>query len=86
VHAGQMTAGNMADFVREDADDFAGRIRLHQKAGMDENSLATGDECVEIVVVDDMYAHGSRIEACGFEEWRHIDPDGIFDLSIANKP
>ena len=47
AHARQMPAGDVAGFVGEHADHLVRRVRLHQRAGIDEDAAAVGDEGVE---------------------------------------
>ena len=53
AHARQMSAGDVPGFVGEHADDLIRRLRLHQRAAVDEDAVAVGDEGVERTVVDD---------------------------------
>ena len=48
-----MTAGDVAGLVGEHADHLIRRIRLHDRAGIDEDAPAVGDEGVEGAAVDD---------------------------------
>ena len=47
MHAGQVAAGNMAGFVRDDANQLVRTVGCQQKAGMEENLLTASDECVQ---------------------------------------
>jgi len=47
-----MTAGQMAGFVRQHPDDLVRRLRLHQGAVIDEDTVTVGDEGVEYRLVD----------------------------------
>ena len=53
AQARQMAAGNVAGLVGEHADHLVRRLRLHQRAGIDEDAPAVGDEGVEGAAVDD---------------------------------
>ena len=48
-----MAAGDVAAFMRHDADQLVGRLGPHDQAGVDEDALAARDESVERVVLDD---------------------------------
>ena len=48
-----MPAGDVAGLVREHADDLVRRLRIHQRAGIDEDAAAVGHEGVEGALVDD---------------------------------
>jgi len=75
----------VAGFVGDDPDDLAGVGALHQKAGVEEQFLAAGDESVEGGVIDDVNLDRRRIEAGRLEHWRRKNPDGIFDLGVADE-
>ena len=60
-----MAAGDMAGFVRQHADDLVRRLRIHQRAGIDEDALGVDDEGVEGAVVDDDDADVALAEAGG---------------------
>ena len=47
AQARQVPAGDVAGLVREHADHLVRRVRLHQRAGIDEDAPAVGDERVE---------------------------------------
>ena len=47
AQARQVTAGDVAGFVREHADHLVRRVRVHERAGVDEDAPAVGDEGVE---------------------------------------
>ena len=84
IEARQMTAGDMAGFVRHDADDLVGPVGAHQRAGVHEQILAAGDEGVERRIVDDIDMHRLGIEAGDDEDWRRISADGVLDLGVAD--
>ena len=48
-----MPAGEVAGLVRQHADDLIRCIRLHDRAAVDEDAAAVGDEGVEGDIVDD---------------------------------
>ena len=49
----QMAAGDVAGLVRQHADDLVRRLRVDQRAGIDEDAAAVSDEGIEGAVVDD---------------------------------
>ena len=50
----QVTAGDMAGLVRDDADHLVRRVRYHERSGMHEHVVAIDDEGVEVLVVDEV--------------------------------
>ena len=85
LHAHQMPAGDMAAFMRHDADQLVRRLGPHDQAGVDEDALATRHESVERVVLDDHDLDAVGIEA-GRPPDRHGErADGVLDLGVADE-
>ena len=57
LHAGQMAAGDMTGFVGQNADHLIRCLRLAQKAGIDEDALATGHEGINARIIDKVDMH-----------------------------
>ena len=55
-----MTAGNMAGFVRDHAEQLFRCLRRHQQAGMEEDVLTAGDEGIQRIVIDEIEIDGRR--------------------------
>ena len=82
VGAGQMTAGDMAGFVRDHPDQLVRRVGRDQQAGVNEDFLSAGDERVQRRRLHDQDFYGVRVDARGLEQWRAVDADGSFDFRI----
>ena len=67
---GKVTAGNMADFMRQNADDLPGPFGGHQQPAGDENTLTTGHKSVKRPVVDDVKAKIPLFDSSGAQKWR----------------
>ena len=59
----QVAAGDMAGLVGQHADDLVRRLRIHERAGIDEDALGIDHEGVEAAVVDDDDADVALAEA-----------------------
>ena len=81
---GEMAAGDMAAFMRDDADDLVRRVGLHQRAGMHEHVVPIHHEGVEGAVVDDMDLDILRAEAGGAEDGLGVVADERFGLRVAD--
>ena len=53
AQAGQMTSMDMAGFVRDHADQLVGRFGLHDRAQVDEDTLAIRHEGIEGAIIDE---------------------------------
>ena len=80
-----MAAGDMAALVGEHADQLVGSLGGQQQAGVDEYSLAAGDEGVEAVVLDDHDLDRLRIEAGDTPDRRNKGADRVLDLGVADE-
>ena len=56
-----------------------------QAFGRGDLVAAAGDEGVDDVLVDDVDLDAVGIETGGLEQWRGVEPDGIFDLGVADQ-
>ena len=81
---GQMSAGDVAGLVRDDADHLIGRVGLLQGAGVDEDVAAVEHEGVVAVVPDDAHGHASTAEACGAEDGTRVVLQQVLDLGVAD--
>ena len=52
-----MAAGDMTGFVGQNADHLIRCLRLAQKAGIDEDALATGHEGINARIIDKVDMH-----------------------------
>ena len=80
----EMTAGDMAALMRDDADHLVWRLGLHQRAGMDEHIVPVDDEGVEAAVVDDVNFDGLRAQPGGVEDRLGVGSDQRLGLGIAD--
>jgi hypothetical protein len=85
VAAHQMTAGDMAGFVGDDADDLERIVRLLQRAGVNEDILPAGDEGVELRAVDQNDMDVVRFQPGGDPNRRAECPQRLFDLGVAEQ-
>jgi len=84
AQARQVPAGNVTALVRQHADDLVRRVRFHQRAGIDEDAVAVGDESVERAVVDDDGLHVLLGEAGCLEERLRVLLEQLLDLGVAD--
>ena len=80
----QMAAGDVAGLVREHADDLIWRFRFHQRAAIDEDAAAVGDESVERAIVDDDDLDVLLGEAGAAQDRLGIFPQQLLDLGVAD--
>ena len=85
LEPGQVTAGDVADFVGHDSDHLTGMGAPSQQTGGQEQTLAAGDEGVEDVAADQVDRKRRRIELRRPQQWRRIGTDGIFDFRVADQ-
>ncbi len=62
-----------------------GRLRLHQRAGVDEDALAVRDEGVERAVVDDDHLDVLLRQPGGLQQRLGIFAQQLLDLGVANE-
>ena len=79
-----MTAGDVAGFVREHADHLVRRVRLHQRAGIDEDAPAVGDERVEGALVDDHDLDVLLRQAGRLQDRLGVFAQQLLDLGVAD--
>ena len=79
-----MAAGHVTGFMREHADDFVGRFRVEQRAGIDEDVAAVHYEGVERTVVEDDHAHVLFGQVGGLENRLRVVAHQLLDLGIAD--
>ena len=84
AQARQMAAGDVAGFVREHADDLVRRLRVHQRAGIDEDAPAVRHEGVERAVVDDDDLDVLLREAGGAQDRLGVVAQQLLDLGVAD--
>ena len=80
-----MTAGEVAGFVREHADDLVRRLGVEQRAGIDEDVAAVHDEGVEGAVVDDDDLDVLLGEAGHLQDRRGVVAQQLLDLGVADE-
>ena len=78
-----VAAGDMAAFVRDDADDLVRRLGLHQRAGVDEQAPSR-DEGVEGRIVDQHDADAGAGEARRLEDRPRVVAHQRLDLGVAH--
>jgi hypothetical protein len=77
-------AHHVAGFVRDDADQFRGRLDGGDEPRMKEHLLSVRDEGVEPVVVDEMQLHRLGVDARGPQDGIGIFPQHRFGLGVAD--
>src|SRR5690606_12976613 len=83
--ADEMAAGDMAGLMRQNAEQLADIAYPQDQPGMDVDRLATGDEGVEAVILDEMNADTVGGKAGRREDWRQHRADASFQLRVADK-
>jgi len=78
-----MSTGNVPALVCEHADDLIGRLRIHQRAGVDEDALAVHHEGVEGAVVDDDDADVLLEEPGCAQDRLRVVAQQLLDLGVA---
>jgi len=73
AHLGEMTAGEVAGFMRHHPDDLVWRLRLHHRTVVHENAAAICDEGVKNALVDN-----HDLDVLLFQPCRSQDRPGIF--------
>ena len=84
AHARQVPARNVARLVREHADDLVRRLRFHQRAAVDEDAAAVGDESVERTIVDDDDLDVLLGKTRRAQDGLRIIPQQLLDLRVAD--
>ena len=79
-----MSAGDVTGLVGEHADDLIRRLRLHQRAAVDEDAAAVGDEGVERTVVDDDDLNILLRQTRRAQNRLRILPQQLLDLGVAD--
>ncbi len=79
-----MAAGNMAGFVGQDADNFVRRIRIHDRAGIDENMAPIHHESVECTTIDDDNADVLFRQTGDAQNRLGIVSQELLDFRVAN--
>ena len=80
---GQMAAGQMPGLVREHADDLVRRLRLHDRAVIDEDAAAVGDERVERALVDDHHLDVLLFQTRGAQDRARVFAQQLLGLGVA---
>ena len=80
-----MTAGEVAGLVREHADDLVRRLRLQDRAGIDEDAAAVSDEGVEADIVDDHHLDVLLLEACGAQDRAGVVAQQLLGLGVTDQ-
>ena len=84
AHARQVAARDVAGLVREHADHLVRRVRLHDRAGIDENATAVGDERVEGALVDDHDLDILLRQAGSLQDRLGVFAQQLLDLGVAH--
>jgi len=84
AQARQMSACDVASFVRKHADDLVRCLRFEQCAAVDEDATAVGDESVERTIVDDDGLHVLLGESRRAQQRLGIISEQLFDFGIAD--
>ena len=79
-----MAAGDVAGLVGEHADHLVRRIRLHDRAGIDEDAPAVGDEGVEGAAVDDHDLDVLLRQPGRLQERLGVFAQQLLDLGVAH--
>ena len=84
AYLGQMPAHDVSGLVGEDANDLVGRLRLHQRAGIDEDVVRVHHECVERSFVDDDNVDVLVAKAGDFQNRAHVIAQQLLDFGVAD--
>ncbi len=84
AHARQVTAGDVSGLVREHADHLVRRVRLHDRACVDEDTTAVGDERVEGALIDDHHLDILLRQAGSFQNRLGVFAQQLLDLGVAH--
>ena len=71
--------------VRDHADHLIGCLRLHQRAGVDEDVAAIEHEGVEGVVLHDADLDAPRAEASRMEDGPRVVVEQVLNLGVADQ-
>src|SRR5207245_11547337 len=74
---------NVARLVREHADDLVRRLRFHQRAAVDEDAAAVGNESIERTIVDDDDLDILLGKTRRAQDGLRIVPQQLLDLRVA---
>ena len=83
AHLGEMAAGEVAGFMRHHADDLVRRLRLHDRAVVDEDAAAVGNEGVEDALVDDHHLDVLLFQTGGAQDRPGIFAQQLLGLGVA---
>ena len=73
------------DFVGDHADHFVGRLRLHERAGVDEDVAPVEHEGVERLVLHDADLDAARAETRRAEDRLRVVGEQVLDLGVADQ-
>ena len=73
------------DFVRDHADHLVGRLRLHQRAGVDEDVAPVEHEGVEGIVLHDADLDAPGAEPGRAEDRLRVVGEQVLDLGVADE-
>ena len=85
AQGGHVAAGDVAALVCDHADHLVGRLRLHQRAGVDEDVAAIEHEGVEGVILHDAYLDAPGAEAGRMEDGARVVVEQVLDLGVADQ-
>ncbi len=81
----KVTAGNVARFMGDNADNLVRRFRLHQRSHMEKHVSAIDDESVVAGCTDQMDLDVLLAESGDLENGSRIVAQKALDLRVANK-
>ena len=80
-----VAADDVAGFVRDHADHLVRRLRLHQRAGVDEDVVPVEHEGVEGIVLHDAHLDAPRSESRRAEDRARVVVEQVLDLGVADE-
>jgi hypothetical protein len=87
LHAepGKVAARHVGGLVCQHADHLVGGAGLLNKASVNEDTLAAGNERVDAAVIDQVNVHSTGVDACHLEDRLQVPPHQFLDLGIADQ-
>ena len=82
---GEVAAGQMPGFVRKHADQLVRRFRLQDRAVIDENAPAVGNEGIERAVIDDDHLDVLLLETCDPQDRPRVFAKQLLGLGVAQQ-
>ena len=85
AQGGHVAAGDVARFVGDHADHLVGRLRLHQRAGVDEDVAPVEHEGVEGIVLHDADLDAPGAQTGRAEDRLRVVGEQVLDLGVADQ-